>query len=170
MKKRALHVGCGLHTLAEHFPDLDADEVRLDIDPGVQPDIVASLTDLGDIGTFDIVYSSHVVEHLYPHEVPVAFSEFRRVLRPGGMSINVVPDLEDVVPTDEVIYICVDGNPIRGIDLFYGYGPALPHNPYMAHHTGFMRSTLEKALLNAGFERVMVTRHQGFQLIGIGFA
>jgi predicted SAM-dependent methyltransferase len=31
----------------------------------------------------DAIFSSHNIEHLYPHEVPVALAEFIRVLKPG---------------------------------------------------------------------------------------
>ena len=52
-------------------------EIRLDIDPDVNPDVVASITDMQVISdaAVDAVYSSHNVEHLYPHEVPLALRE-----------------------------------------------------------------------------------------------
>lgn len=57
-----LHVGCGPTDLS-HLPPLfhegEWQEVRLDIDESVEPDIVASMLDLSiiDDGVMDAVYS-----------------------------------------------------------------------------------------------------------------
>ena len=68
-----LHIGCGRMQPDEtnQLPSWASGckETRLDIDPTANPDIVASMVDLGDIGPFDITYSSHTLEHLYPHQV-----------------------------------------------------------------------------------------------------
>lgn len=121
--------------------------VRLDIDPGVKPDIVASMTDMGDVGPFDVVYSTHALEHLYPHEVPVALAEFHRVLRRGGMAVVLVPDLEGVPATDEVL----PGSSLTGLHLYYGDARLIPDHPHMAHHSGFVERTLRAAMEAAGF-------------------
>lgn len=162
--KRILHVGCG----SEDLPDwLEGQDVRLDIDPSVMPDIVASMTNLGDIGSFDAIYCSHALEHLYPYDVPVALAEFLRVLRPGGVAIIFVPDLEGVEPTDEILYKSPAGF-ITGFDLIYGYRPFLKEQPYMAHHTGFTARMLHMALITAGFEQVRTERQPGWNLLGWG--
>jgi ubiquinone/menaquinone biosynthesis C-methylase UbiE len=148
-------------------PWLGGEEVRLDIDPDTKPDIVASMTDMGEIGPFDAVYSSHALEHLYPHDVPVALAEFLRVLRGGGMALVIVPDLEDVRPTEEVLYETPAG-PVAALDLYYGYRPWLRTCPYMAHHTGFISATLEKALAAVGFQNVRTQRLSGWNLMGVG--
>ena len=164
MTKRILHAGCG----GEHLPDwLAGEEVRLDIDPECGPDIVASLTDMGEIGSFDAIYCSHTLEHLYPHHVPLALDEFLRVLRHGGVAIVIVPDLEAVRPTEEVLYESRVG-PIAGLDLFYGYRPWLQDNPYMAHHTGFVADTLWAALAAVGFQNIRTERMSGWNLMGVG--
>lgn len=163
-----LHVGCGHSALPEWLSVHGFAEVRLDIDPDCEPDIVASMTDLGDIGPFDMVFSHHSLEHLSPHEVPVALGEFRRVLRPGGVALIFVPDLEGVQPTEEVLFVSPAG-PIAGLDLFYGLRAALSEHPYMAHRTGFVSQTLGAALESAGFSRVATERLAGHNLMGAGF-
>jgi hypothetical protein len=65
-----------------------------------------------------------------------------RVLKPGGCVVVFVPDLEGVEATDEVLYEAPCG-PITGLDLIYGLRSAWPQ-PHMAHHTGFVRDTLER--------------------------
>lgn len=156
-----LHVGCG----GEHITDgvLAAyAETRLDIDPNMKPDIVASMTDMGDIGPFDMVYSSHSLEHLTPEGVDQALAEFLRVLKPGGGVLIFVPDTEGVEANDEVLYEAPCG-PITGRDLIFGLD--IPAQPYMRHLTGFVRDTLELALARAGFSAVYVKRIDCYNLI-----
>lgn len=122
------------------------------------PDIVANFTDMGDVGEFEVVYCAHALEHLYPQDVPKALQEFLRVLEPGGRVIVFVPDLEDVRPTDEVLYVSPSG-PIAGLDLYYGFRPAVAAGLiHMAHHTGFTSTTLRSALESAGFVNVVTQR------------
>lgn len=44
--------------------------------------------------TFTSVFSSHVLEHLFPHQIPAILAEIKRVLVPGGVVRVVVPDLD----------------------------------------------------------------------------
>jgi len=50
-----------------------------DIDQSVNPDIVGTMTDMSQVqgASVDALFSSHNIEHLYPHEVPVALADFR---------------------------------------------------------------------------------------------
>jgi SAM-dependent methyltransferase len=162
-----LHAGCGRSALPDIFNGR-YDEVRLDIDSEARPAIVASITDMGDIGSFDVVYSSHCVEHLYPQEVREALAEFYRVTKPGGSAIVIVPDLEGVQATEEVLYT-VDGyGDLTGLDLIYGSRFDARANPYMAHHSGFVSSTLETAMRDAGFEVVTMKRLPQHNLMAVG--
>ena len=89
---------------------------RLDIDPRTAPDIVGTMTDIGDVGSYDAVVCNNALEHLYPHEVNRALNEFYRVLDFGGYVVIQVPDLQDVKPTEDIIPeigMC-------GLHLFYG--------------------------------------------------
>lgn len=160
-----LHVGCGGEPLPE-WAQGKFDEVRLDIDERHSPDIVASMTDMGDIGPFNAILSSHSLEHLYPHEVAQALGEFRRVLVDGGYAVIFVPDLEDVRPTEEVLLDAPCG-PITGLDMIYGLRSLLPHQPHMAHHTGFTSVTLQSALEAAGFSKVTTQRLSHYNLLAV---
>lgn len=160
-----LHVGCGGEPLPVwaqgHFS-----EVRLDIDARHNPDITASMVDMGDIGPFNAVLSAHSLEHLYPHEVQKALGEFRRVLADGGYAVIFVPDLEDVRATDDMLYESAAG-PVTGLDMIYGMRSLLQEYPHMAHHTGFTAGTLKAELTAAGFSSVTVERRPNYELLAI---
>jgi ubiquinone/menaquinone biosynthesis C-methylase UbiE len=160
-----LHAGCGDTPRPAWAVGLD--EVRLDIDRRCNPDIVANITSLGDIGPFDALYSSHCLEHLYPHQVPVALAEFLRVLKPGGKALIIVPDLEDVRPTEEALYLSEAGW-ICGLDMYYGKASLVAENPFMAHHCGFVAETLRETMEAAGFIDCVVMREPGFNLVAVG--
>jgi SAM-dependent methyltransferase len=176
-----LHVGCGIfdtEKLPPIFRHSSWREIRLDIDPEVKPDVVASITDMQVISdtTVDAVYSSHNVEHLYPHDVPLALREMHRVLRPNGFAFIKVPDLQEVArfvadgKLEDPLYVSVAGV-IAPLDILYGHRSALARgNIFMAHHTGFTGPTLGAALIEAGFAAVMIQRNlPNFSLTGIAF-
>ena len=157
-----LHVGCGQNTKERTTRALntpDWKELRLDIDPAVNPDIVGSMTDMRAVadGSVDAVYSSHNIEHLYPHEVPVALAEFRRVLKPEGFAIVTCPDLQavaELIAQDKLMQPAYQSpaGPISPLDILYGHRPALARgNLFMAHRTGFTLSSLMHTFKAAGF-------------------
>lgn len=141
--------------------------IRLDIEPKTNPDFCASMTDMGEIGSYHAIFCCHALEHLYPHEVGQALKEFVRVLEPGGKAVIMVPDLEDVRPTEEVLDIPLSG-PITGLHLFYGDSTQIPTYPHMAHHSGFVQKTLEHAMEMAGFRDISVRRAAGYNLMATG--
>lgn len=181
-QRSVLHAGCGLPAPGKLHPYFDAPdwrEVRLDIDPAVHPDIVSSITDMSAVpdASYDAAYSAHNLEHLFAHEVPAALAEFRRVLKPEGVALFTMPDLQSVAALIaegklmEPAYVSPAG-PIAPIDILYGHRPAIAlGNRYMAHCTGFTGKSLSDALLAAGFAATAVQRHPAsFSLWAIGFA
>ena len=89
--KNFLHVGCGPQNKSglKGFSSSEWQEIRFDIDPNVNPDIQGTLTDMAlvDSQSMDAIFSSHNIEHLFPHEIPIALSEFYRVLKPEGIVV-----------------------------------------------------------------------------------
>ncbi len=173
--KAVLHVGCGVYTpdkLHETFRGPDWREVRLDINPAVKPDILASITDMRDVAdaSFEALYSSHNLEHLHPHEVPLALAEFKRVLKPYGFALITVPDLRraaQCIAEDraEETVLMTNKGPITPLDILYGFRPFLANgNLFMAHNYGFTASTLRAALGDAGFCDIIVEPDGAFNL------
>ncbi|BBD07742.1 class I SAM-dependent methyltransferase [Desulfovibrio ferrophilus] len=170
--KYVLHVGCGVKKpgrLHSMFTSSEWNEVRLDINPMARPDLIASITDMRIVATasMDALYSSHNLEHLLPHEVTKALGEFQRVLKPKGMALIAVPDLQAAAALiaqdkpDQAIYTSPLG-PVTPMDILYGHSKALERgNLFMLHKTGFTASSLGKALRISGFSKVEVTRDSG---------
>lgn len=168
-----LHIGCGPQRkdqTTRGFNDPAWSEVRLDIDPGAEPDIVASMTDMAPVpsGSMDALFSSHNIEHLYPTEVVTALKEFARVLKPDGFAVITCPDLQavaEVVARGDLLEPLYDSpsGPISPLDVLYGWRPALAEgNYFMAHRTGFTQKVLTALLREAGFPIGIVRRRQTF--------
>jgi hypothetical protein len=157
-----LNVGCGPKGRMHGFTGLaDWREVRMDIDPGVHPDVLGSMTDMTTVatGSIDAIVSSHNIEHLYPHEVPLALAEFVRVLKADGMVLITCPDLQSVCARvargDLASPLYTSGaGPIAAIDILYGLRSAMAAgNLYMAHRCGFTLDVLANTLRACGFAR-----------------
>jgi SAM-dependent methyltransferase len=159
------------------FRDPGWRELRLDIDPDVEPDVVASLTDMRAVAdaSVDAVWSSHNLEHLFAHEVPTALAEFRRVLKPQGFLLVTLPDLQAVAKVvadgnpDAVLMRTrmngAEGPPITALDILFGHDWWIERGrTFMAHRTGFTRQTLGRKLLDAGFGTVAVRPGPAFDL------
>lgn len=167
--KSFLHVGCGpkrKDQTTRGFNSPDWAELRLDIDESVKPDVVGTMTDMSSVatGSVDGLFSSHNIEHLYPHEVPQALSEFKRVLSPDGFVVITCPDLQSVcalVAEDkltEPAYTSPAG-PITPLDILFGHRPPMARgNLYMAHRCGFTQKVLTATLQAAGFASVAAKR------------
>jgi SAM-dependent methyltransferase len=170
--KIVLNVGCGYplrQKLHPHFHGPEWREVRLDLDPTVHPDIVCSITDMSPVGSdsVDAIWSSHNLEHLQRHEVPLALAEFIRVLKPRGLVLLTLPDLGQVARLvvedrlEDQAYRSSSG-PITALDMIFGHTASLARgNSLMAHRTGFTARTLQKVLVEAGFAEVSL-RHGNF--------
>lgn len=171
-----LHVGCGpkrKDQTTKGFAGADWNEVRLDIDAAVAPDVVGTMTDMSAVpdASMQAVFSSHNIEHLYPHEVPVALAEFRRVLSDDGFVVITCPDLKSVcalVAEDkltEPAYTSPAG-PIAPIDILYGHRPPMARgNLFMSHRCGFTQKVLAATLQAAGFASVVtMARPAAFDL------
>lgn len=172
-----LHIGCGpkrKNQTTKAFNTPEWIEQRLDIDQSVNPDIVGTMTEMSAVAneSVDAIFSSHNIEHLYAHEVPVALAEFKRVLKPDGFLVITCPDLQSVCALvaegklTEPAYTAPAG-PITPLDILYGHRPPMAKgNLFMAHRCGFTEKVLIGTLQQAGFQMIASKRrpHPFFDL------
>ncbi len=157
-----LHVGCGPQNKSTclGFNNDNWKEIRLDIDKNVNPDIVGTLTDmkLVETGSVDAVYSSHNIEHIFPHEVPIALREFYRVLKEDGIVVITCPDLQSAgkaLTQDKLFETLYESpmGPVTAFDVLFGHRKTTADgNVFMIHKGGFTYSTLDMAFYKAGFK------------------
>lgn len=174
-----LHAGSGpkaAHLLPNIFNGWK--EIRLDINPDAKPDIVSSISDMPKVKSksVDAVFSAHCLEHLMCYDVPKALKEFKRVLKPDGFIMIVVPDLQsigDVIaqgrlaqPLYETPYTKMRGQPVTALDMLFGYRPDLKDNPHMIHKMGFTTPSLAQEFAEAGFMSALFER-RSYNLLGM---
>ncbi len=172
--KIVLHVGAGHPESGAKLPPVfktgDWKELRLDIDPRNMPDILGSMPDMHAIadGTIDAVYSSHCIEHLSVHEIPILCREFFRILKRDGFVLVTCPDLQAIVQMiaeermADPLYVSPAG-PISTLDIIYGHGTSIERgNNHMRHKCGFTIKLLLKNLHENGFPSVAGMRRPAF--------
>ena len=118
----------------------------------------------------DAIWSSHNLEHLERHEVPLALAEFVRVLKPRGLLLLTLPDLQQVARLvvedrlEDHAYLSSSG-PITPLDMIFGHTASLARgNRFMAHRSGFTARTLGRLLIEAGFVEVTLRQRAAFEL------
>ena len=160
--KTFLNVGCGPQSESKiRGFDNNWKEIRLDIDVGVNPDIVGTLTDMKKVETasVDAVHSAYNIDHIYAHQVPIALSEFYRVLKDDGIVFVRCPDIQSVceaVLQDKLLdpfYETEDGTKIAPLDILFGNREEISEgNEYMTKKCGFTYSALDASFSVAGFK------------------
>ena len=178
--KTLLHVGSGPQDKSDlkGFNNDDWSEIRLDIDKDVKPDIVGSLTDLSLVETasVDAIYSAFNIDHIYPHEVPIALKEFYRVLNDDGIVVITCPDMQGVceaIAQDKLLNVLYESSSgrISPIDVLFGNRREVSAgNEYMAKKGGFTYSELDRVFFEEGFKtRVGGRREEMYELFLVAF-
>jgi len=179
--KSFLNVGGGSATI--EIPPYYAGwrQVRLDIDPGCNPDVVldARLLHTQPPATYDAVYCAHNLEHYYHHEAAGVVRGFAHVLKPDGFAEIHVPDLlwvmRDVVERkldiDDVLYHTSTPIPILVRDVLYGYHVEIERsqNDFYAHKTGFSPASLSRLFMANGFSTYAVGVKYQYEVTGYYF-
>jgi predicted SAM-dependent methyltransferase len=145
----------------------------LDADAAARPDLLGTFVDMRELVTdasFDALWSSHSLEHLYAHEVVPALREFRRILKNDGFALITTPDLEVVAQMivdgriDDTAYVSAAG-PITPLDMAFGHSAAIAlGSQFMSHNTGFTCERLGRLILEAGFPEAHIIRQSTFDL------
>lgn len=149
--RKALDIGCGHIDRTEQFPDFTL--VRVDIRDETYPDYRCDVRTLPFADKeFDLVFSSHVLEHFPREESEKVLDEWIRVLKDEGEFLLVLPNVEWAFDTS---------NPLGDrLNVFYG----AQSNPYDFHYNGFWPKRVENLLQARGFKNVQFS-HQGYNMI-----
>jgi predicted SAM-dependent methyltransferase len=155
-----LHLGCGIRYLPG-FANIDANplqktDIWLDVRCGLP---FAS-------NSVDSIYSTHMIEHLYPDELEKLLRDCARVLKPGGGMRIIVPSLSNAIAAFQQ----------NRHDWFYDNFPR--HFDSLGgrfsnfvfcdgqHRTAFDLSYLDEVLRKAGFQQVVEFSEGKSQLYG----
>lgn len=134
-----LHLGCG----KRHIPGF----VHIDAIDYPHIDHVATIDNLSFIGdnSVDLIYNCHVLEHFKRREVPRVLSEWKRVLKPGGILRISVPDFAS---------LCEVYQRHDNLELVIGALFGRQDYLYNIHYNVFDHASLSEILGEAGFENV----------------
>lgn len=123
----------------------------LNVVPGPQVDYVGDCTDLSQFaaGSVEIVYASHVFEHLGLAEFPKVLAGVRRILRKDGRLLVSVPDLEVLCRLMLDGELSLDDKWMVVRMMFGGQSDA-----YDFHKIGLTRDLLISSLAQSGFRRI----------------
>ncbi len=129
--KTYLNLGCALNSGKEF--------VNIDVEPYPNIHYIQNITDLSNFrsNSVDMVYASHVVEHIPREELKKTLLEWKRVLKDGGKFRFAVPDFDAL--TDIFIKSGRNINLVR--DQVMGQNPPY-HNHYTLWNFEFARSLL----------------------------
>ena len=136
----------------------DAEVFRLDIDHELKPDYVHDITkpfpeELH--GQFDVVYCSHILEHISWRDVIKTLENISEAAKPGGEMCIIVPDI-----TMACRMILEGKYTIGVVGVLYGSQT----NQWQYHSTGFTKETLAQ-MLNAIGWRVSRWKIDKFKVI-----
>jgi len=136
-----LDVGSGyLDHCSEIFKFMNPRVIRMDANKGVKPDVVHNIKKQfpkEHIGKYDLVFVSHVLEHIERNEVVNVTKNIAEAVKPGGQLMISVPALEWAAKQ------LMSGLDTTNVQLVL-YGEQI--NEYQYHRCGFTLAAL-KALV-----------------------
>jgi SAM-dependent methyltransferase len=176
--KKLLDVGGGNKNIAV-FPEAfgDVEHVLLDIDPGVNPDVLCDGRELHTLPPeqYDIIWCSHNLEHYLSSDIPDVLRGFWHLLKRGGLVYIAVPNLLEVFRTMllgghdiiDIAYTTQDLH-VSYADMIYGSHQIMcDGNKYYHHNYGFTAKSLSHIMGCFGFVEVSLVE-EGFNLIYMG--
>lgn len=142
-KKKIVDLGCG--EPENSYKTEEGTVLRVDIRDSVQPDFRCDISRTPfATGEFDIVFSSHVLEHFSRKEVPAVLDEWVRVMNPDGELRIVLPNLEWAA--QHIMNKEIDNDVLN---VLYG-AQSYDEN---FHKCGFTPRMIEQLLVERGFTK-----------------
>lgn len=150
--KKILDLGCGEHTVEMK----DGTPVRFDMRDDVGADYRGDVRVLPfKTESFDVVYSSHTLEHFEQKQIGGVLDEWLRVLATGGELRLIVPDL--AFAAQQILDNGVSADAWKVL-----YGEQKDRTDF--HKTGFTKQSLEALLKSKGLEIIRIWQEPPFNL------
>lgn len=149
-------------------------ELRYDNDESSSPDILGDIAHMNMIPaqSVDVLWASHIIEHVFWNELPSVFREIMRILKKDAAAILITPNLGSLGPymhdrLDETVYTTQAG-PIAPLDMIYGYrGFTARGMTGMMHKIGFNAALLHAILKRFGIQgKIYTTQFEIIVVIG----
>lgn len=142
-----LNIGCGQAHVKGY--------VNCDVQAGKRtPDLICDARSIPlDDGVASEVMALHLIEHFYRWEAPAALGEWRRLLKPGGLLVLELPNLEAACRN------LLAGTP-DSQSMWPLYGDPSQCDPYMCHRWGYTPKTLAELLTECGFTDIKIKQPQ----------
>lgn len=150
-----IHFACGRHVL-DGFYNIDAVRSEHALR---DPELLFELRfDGGKLieqlplpdGCADELHAMHIIEHFYRFDVDAVVSEWKRLLKVGGMLVLELPNLEAACRN-----LINRGMSDRDV-MFPLYGDPSWKSPYMTHRYGYTPTTIAGLLADHGFVGVQI--------------
>lgn len=127
---------------------LTFEEFHLRLRSGVfiQSDVTVRIPLAADMA--DVVYTAHMIEHLYRDDAERLLHEMHRVLRPGGILRINVPSLDDVLAK------FAQGETEAALDEVFARNRSDEQGWYSRHRYLYDFPLLERLLKEAGFDSI----------------
>ena len=150
-----LNIGCG-SKIMDGFVNVDAASNHSHIQPDVACDITKALP--FDTGSVDEAHAYHVLEHFIPYEVATILTEWKRVLKPGGLLVIEVPCFDKMMRL--FAHKILDNQTIGAEWKWWLYGDPRFKDEKMLHRWCYGVEELGDLLYEMGFEDVKLEKPQ----------
>ena len=155
-EKRIIELGCGMPD--ESLKTTEGEVLRVDAREECKPDyrcdVRANLPWPSE--SFDIVFSSHTLEHFDRAEVPGVLREWCRLVKPDGEIRMTLPNIEWAA--QRIMNQEIDGNVMN---VLYG----AQSYALNFHKTGFTPKIIEQLLTEFGFKKFIWDFHNYHMLV-----
>ena len=133
--------------------------ITLNADPTTKPDIVCDLSALESLSSEenDVIYLSHVLEHITLQQLPSTLSNLHRMLTASGTLMISVPDLTVLMKLLDSDALAINQK-IHIARMIFGGNVS----PFDFHYFGFNEELLRHFLTQTGF--TLVRRVRSFHM------
>lgn len=142
--KTKIHLGCGSKDFGSEWFHVDLDRSF----SHVEWSNILSLPYKKD--QVDLIYASHLLEHLFPDEAKMALMHWRDILKPGGILRLAVPNFEKIAK----LYLQKKYNINAFLGLIYGGKRHYRAHESIYHKVAFDKESLTALLASVGYTNI----------------